>query len=419
VFSDTDERLNVLLEAHGLTPGSTPPDGFDPGDLCPSQPHDNTYPILSVALDVSGNCNMACRYCAEAASQPKRKPMTTETMETAVRLLDVGAHPEIRCSVRIGSGEPLMALPLLKRLHTFLEHYDAPIDVFLTTNGTLIDEKTADWLAATGWRIKISLDGPESVHDAMRQDRSGKPTHARVVMAVEHLVARCPERISVAAVLCRGADPETVFQAISTLGVRRIELLPVAYVPQNEVDDIRPAMEDVAAYIRFLITYAQTIAAEGPENVPALVRFEECVRRLMGYGNAVLPCGAGRSFLCVDADGSLYPCFRFAGVADYCLGNMDGGPDRLALEAFRGGAGRNAEQRSGCNICWAASVCGGLCFSVAEFFGPVNGFPEARQCAYKLADARVGLRLVDSLRKDDPVKLMGFLPVGSIGMDEP
>ena len=69
--------------------------------------------------------------------------------------------------MRFGSGEPLLALPLLRRLAELLEQNANPAstrpEVFITTNGTLLDEEIADWLAKTGWHIKVSLDGPAAI----------------------------------------------------------------------------------------------------------------------------------------------------------------------------------------------------------------------------------------------------------------
>lgn len=394
----------------GLTPDSAPPDGYDAADVTAPDLPDEALSLLSIAIDVSGRCNMACRYCAEAASQPERKPMTVEVLEAAVRLLDVNAPPGARPSVRIGSGEPLLALPLLRRLHALLAESAASIDVFVTTNGTLIDDEVADWLASTGWRIKISLDGPQPIHDAWRRNRNGAPTYERVAQALRRMVRRCPERTSVAAVLCHDADPADVFEAIASLGVRRIELLPVASRPATGERDMRPTADDVTAYVEFVNGFARG-AADRPEARPTLVRFEDCIRKVMGYGNCRVRCGAGRSYVCVGPDGALYPCFRFAGVERFRIGNVEGGFDKLAASAFRRGAGRAAHHRARCRTCWAAPLCGGPCFSVSEFFAAGDGTPDGLHCAYRLADARAAFKLVSRLREDSPEKLTSFLPV--------
>ncbi len=399
------------LAALGLAPECKPPTGFDPQDVAPRQTGDEPLPLLSIAVDVSGRCNMACRYCAETASQPERRAMSAEVMEAAIRLLVKNPAAGVRPSIRIGSGEPLLALSLLRRLEATLEDSSVPIDVSITTNGTLLDDEVADWLAATGWRVKISLDGPQEVHDLWRQRRTGRPSYRHVARAVDRMMERCPERLSVAAVLCRGTDPNVVFESIAELGVRRIELIPVAFRPAPDEEDIRPMLDDVARYQTFVDKYADAVAADGPDEHPTLVRFEETVLFLMGYGNPVVPCGAGRSFAGVGPDGALYPCFRFAGLPEYRIGDIESGLDSTAKAAFVADAGRISKLRPHCEICWAAPLCGGPCFSVAEFFGPGDGAPDELHCAYKLADARAAFRLVSDLRDNNPERLVSFLPI--------
>lgn len=397
--------------ALGITPDSQPPAGFDPEAIAPRQMPEGLQPLFSVAVDVSGRCNMACRYCFEAATLPRREPMRAEVLPQAVRLLEANATPGIRPSIRIGSGEPLLALPLLRHLQVLLADSPVPVDVFITTNGTLIDDAAAEWLASTGWRIKISLDGPRHIHDAWRRERSGLSTYERVARAIQQLVERRSDLVSVAAVLCRGADPSEVFQSIASLGVRRIELLPVACHPSRPEEEISPTPADVIAYIEFINEYARTLVSDAPGAMPVLVRFHDCVHNVMGYGNSSVPCGAGRTSVCVGPDGMLYPCFRFVGVDRYRMGDVFKGVNEASAIFFQRGAGRETEKRLPCRTCWGASLCGGPCFAVAEFTGVGEGVAANLQCLYKLADARAAFSVVRILRQQDPEKLLSFLPI--------
>jgi len=362
-----------------------------------------------VALDAVGSCNIACRYCAESATQPRRRPMSEETLAAAWRLLFPDGRPRPGRSIHLGSGEPLLGLPLLHRLAALIERQDGSAaagrpEVHLTTNGTLATPAVRDWLVASGWRVKISLDGPREVHDRWRVDRRGAGTWDRVAAAVADLAARMPERFSVTAVLCRGADPEAVFAAAAGLGVRRIELVPVAHRDPR----VLPGRADVARYRRFIAAYARRCAAG--EDPPVLIRFEGKVRRALGYGLQPVPCAAGRTFAGVGPDGALYPCFRFIGVDAFRLGAVADGLEPGRSAAFRRGAGRPWEERDPCRTCRAAPLCGGPCFAVAEMFGPGAGAPLPLHCAYVRADARAAVRLVRDLSRRDPERLLVFVP---------
>jgi uncharacterized protein len=393
-----------------------PPPGFDPAELAPPPLPDREWPLAAVALDVSGACNIACRYCAEAATQPRRRAMDEATLEAAWRQLAPDGRARPGTSIRLGSGEPLLALPLLQRLQErILAAGGSPAegrpDVFLTTNGTLATPAVRNWLVAAGWHVKVSLDGPREVHDRWRVTRRGLGTFDRAAEAVSDLARRIPERLAVTAVLCHGADPAEVFEAVGALGVRRIELVPAAHLDAG----VLPDLGDLARYRRFITRYARGIA--NGEGSPVLIRFESRVRRVLGYDLARVPCAAGRTMVAVDAGGDLYPCFRFVGVAPYRLGGVERGLDRRAAAAFRRGPGRPVELRPPCDRCWAAPLCAGPCFACAELLGPGGGRPLPIHCGYVRADARAAVRLVARLRRSHPERLLSFLPEARAALD--
>lgn len=389
-----------------------PPITFDPKQLAPPPLGAGPWPVTALALDVIGSCNLACRYCAEAATQPPRRPMSEATLLAAWRFLFPDGQTRPGYSIRLGSGEPLLALPLLRKLDQLITERQGSADagqpdVFLTTNGTLASPAVRDWLVQSGWHVKLSLDGPQTIHDYWRVTHTGVGTYAQVAAAVTDLAQRMTDRFSVTAVLCRGADPAAVFASISALGVRRIELVPVAH----EDPAIRPDAADIKAYEQFVEQYARRyLTADEESVVPTLVRFADRVRRVMGYDVKRIPCGAGRNFMGVGPEGDLYPCFRFVGLPAYRLGHLATGVDQAALTAFQQNAGRPIEERLACSQCWAAPLCGGPCFACAEMFGPGDGEPVALHCAYTLADARAAIWLVEQLRQHNPERLLAFLP---------
>jgi uncharacterized protein len=337
--------------------------------------------------------------------------MSEETLHAAWHTLFPDGIPRAGSSIRMGSGEPLLAFGLLKKLGELITQSggcaaeDRPA-VFLTTNGTLAGTDVCDWLVASGWYVKVSLDGPSLIHDRWRVTRSGSGTFYRVSTTVAELARRMPERFSVTAVLCRGADPKVVFEAIADLGVRRIELVPVAHFDQS----VLPGKHEVKLYQRFVNEYARRYLEAVDRRLPTLVRFENCVQRVMGYNRCRVACGADRNFVDVRPDGVLYPCFRFVGIDDYKLGQLATGLDGQAADEFQHGAGRDYQQRTLCSRCWAGPLCGGPCFAVAEIFGAGTGEPLELHCAYTRANIKAALWLVDQLRAQNPERLLEFLP---------
>ena len=381
-----------------------PPYGFDPVEIPPRPLGDGPFRISSLALDPAGECNLRCRYCAEHHTQPPRPPMVPETLERAWHFLFPDGIPRMQTSFRLGSGEPTLALPLLRRLadRTRAWGSSAPA-VFLTTNGTLLNEASATWLEATGWFVKLSIDGPARTHDAWRTHPDGTGTHATVVPWARRFARRIPERFSITAVLCKGADPQAVFASLEDLGARRIELVPAA---SNDPEQ-RPGQEDVVRYQAFVFRHAERFLTTR-KRMPSLVRFSGKVTKAMGYNNLTVACGAGRTFLGVGPGGDLYPCFRFVGSDRHRLGSLEEGLDPTSCIQFQRDVGRPYTARLVCGACWASPLCGGPCFACETFFG--DSVNQGVHCAYTRADARAAVWLVQELRHRAPKRLLAFMP---------
>jgi uncharacterized protein len=338
--------------------------------------------------------------------------MDQATLKAALDFAFPNGRIPLNASLRFGSGEPLLAASLLRKCiesMTGTRGRKPPRrvpSIFLTTNGILIDDETAKWLKESRVNVKISLDGPRHIHDAWRITREGRGTYDRIAPAVKRVVRKMRSKVSVTAVLCQGADPKEVFDAITGLGVRRVELVPAVHHDQS----IMPRPKDAARYEEFVFSHAEQYLRSRKRDIPELVRFARKVPRVMGYDNHRTPCAAGRTFFAVDPEGDLYPCFRFVGIRGYRLGNVNSGFNKKKIMAFLKGPGRPYEKRTPCRKCWAAPLCGGPCYSCSELFGPGDGNPIELHCAYVHADAKAAVWLVQELRRQDPKRLLSFFP---------
>jgi uncharacterized protein len=204
-------------------------------------------------------------------------------------------------------------------------------------------------------------------------------------------------------VLCRGTDPQRVFFDIASLGVRRIELVPVAVTgPSN----LSLTDEDMAAYGIFIADYARRLAAG--EDLPTNIRFQKRLQNVLGYGNTSTPCGAGRNFIAVGPEGDLYPCFRFVGLDDYRLGDLHSGLNAESVQRFAHGAARPFTERS-CLECWAGPLCGGPCSACSELLW--NGSISPDYCSMVRHESEAAIWLASVLREKDSYRLLEMIGV--------
>lgn len=69
-------------------------------------------------------------------------------------------------------------------------------------------------------------------------------------------------------------------------------------------------------------------------------------------------CSAGINKFSISLDGKIYPCNKFAGIDEYCLGDIYYGLNYKFYE-FKNMNTHNSQK---CSYCWAAKLCGGDCY---------------------------------------------------------
>jgi uncharacterized protein len=382
---------------------------FDPETISPALLDEQKYPaVSSLAIDVTGSCNLKCIYCAESSTMPERQQISLETIDVALQALFGWSEPKSSISIHLGSGEALLNPEIVREIgrksRQMAKAQHRSLSLYLTTNGTCLNNQVLDWLIADQWNVKVSIDGNQGIHDENRKYKSGRGTYSEVSKAVAVLAQRIPEKFSTTSVLCRGADPSRVFYHIASLGVKRIELVPVA-VAKDSI--LQLSKSDLESYRRFIEDYAQKLA-DG-KTVPINIRFHNRLLRVLGYKNNRTPCGAGRNFFAYGPTGEIYPCFRFIGIEKYKLGDI-AGISKERVQDFIKGSGKPYEKRETCRGCWAAPLCGGPCFACADLFG--SGSPLPQFCEMTLAESEAAIWLVDFLKKNNPEELVRLMGAG-------
>ena len=118
-------------------------------------------------------CNLACRYCYYLEKQkfyPEQVPLSDELLETFIRrYLEAQTMPQVLFTWH--GGEPLL-LPLsfYQRALELQQRYahGRLIDNCLQTNGTLLTDEWCEFLRENHFLVGISIDGPQTFHDAYR-----------------------------------------------------------------------------------------------------------------------------------------------------------------------------------------------------------------------------------------------------------
>lgn len=129
---------------------------------------------LFASIEVTHRCNLNCLFCDK--SEGSAPQMETEA---CLRLIDDLARNGT-CAVGLDGGEFLLHLGAGRMIKRVKKH---GMRVSICTNGTLIKQRIEDIRGADV--LKISLDGPEAIHDQGRGNGSFSRAMAGAICAIE------------------------------------------------------------------------------------------------------------------------------------------------------------------------------------------------------------------------------------------
>ncbi len=176
-----------------LRPRRDPVSAQEPPMLLPRPP--SAPPSFHVMAKPTGAvCNLDCQYCFYLSRKSlypgSRFRMGEDVLEAYVRQVIEGQSTPV-VTIAWQGGEPtLMGLAFFRRAMALVERYRRPgqrIEHTIQTNGTLLTDEWAAFLAAQDVLVGISLDGPRALHDAYRVDKRGGPTFDKVIRGLDHL----------------------------------------------------------------------------------------------------------------------------------------------------------------------------------------------------------------------------------------
>lgn len=136
----------------------------------------------------SSNCNIDCRYCFYKCLSGNREEyskgfMSEETLEELVR--QAVDYADGYLAFAFQGGEPTLAgIDYFRRAVELQKRYNTKgltIENTIQTNGILMDEQWAEFLAENHFLVGLSLDGPKKLHDRYRKDITGNGTFERLM----------------------------------------------------------------------------------------------------------------------------------------------------------------------------------------------------------------------------------------------
>ena len=324
-------------------------------------------PLNTVVLNINTGCNLSCTYCyKEDLSTPANgQKMNFEVAAASIDMLLRDAADQTRYNVVFFGGEPLTNLPLIKQLISYAEErvgaLGKKVDFSLTTNATLLNESTIDYLNAHRVGIAVSIDGPQAIHDKNRITVGGQGTYATVERKTRLLMSRYNARpIGARVTLTRGTtDLIAIWDHLfNGLGFAEVGFAPVT---AGDIADYNLEEHELVEVFAQMKALGDRYLAAALENKTiGFSNLHQLLTDLHLGTKKSLPCGAGYSMLAVDKDGDLNLCHRFTGSDLQTFGNVNEGVDMASIGDFLGQ--RLDREHTGCNTCRIRNLCSGGCY---------------------------------------------------------
>lgn len=411
--SEVQESINELLRVRAIGVVDLPVP-----ESARQMPPEN-FPLTTMVLNVTNQCNLSCSYCYEYGedkivdTENGRKPkfMSEQIARESVdfMLREVGDNPVAHLT--FFGGETLLNLTVLKSTIAYAQKRAAEagkqVDFSLTTNATLLQPDVIEFLADHRVGVTISIDGPKEVQDRFRVFSNGAGSYDFVIPKIRELLRRHRTRPVGARVTLttNQIDILRIFRHLTQeVGFWEVGFAPVTTSPNRDYAISGEGFENMLRQFQALAQEFLEAALEGRHH--GFSNVKDTLEEIHQGVSKPFPCGAGLGLVGVSTDGDVALCHRFAGSDAHKLGTVRTGIDRLVQIGFL--EKHHIADKTDCSKCWARPLCAGGCYHEAHTRYGDTGHANLHYCEWIRAWTDTCLRVYGELATRNPGFLQQF-----------
>jgi uncharacterized protein len=409
-LQETVEEL-VRIRAIGIT-------GVPQEAAVKQMPPEN-FPLTTMVLNVTNQCNLSCTYCYEYGEDKivdtengkQAKFMTAETARASVDFMLREARDNRMAHLTFFGGETLMNLPVLKSTIQYARErareVGKEVDFSLTTNATLLRPDVIEFLAENHVGVTISIDGPKEVQDQFRVFHNGTGSYEVVAPKIRELLRRHRTRPVGARVTLTSHDLDVrkIFLHLTEeIGFTEVGFAPVTTAPNRKYAIAEEGFDTMLEQFRGLAGDFLQAALENRHH--GFSNVKDTLEEIHKGVSKPYPCGAGLGLMGVSTDGDVALCHRFAGSDQHKLGTVRDGIDRLVQIGFL--EKHHIDDKTDCGKCWARPLCAGGCYHEAYTRYGESAHPNLHYCEWIRGWTDTCLKIYGELAVRNPRYLEQF-----------
>ncbi len=375
------------------------------------------FPLSTMVLNVTNQCNLACTYCYEYGEDKivdtehgqQSKFMSEATAQQSVEFL-LKESAQIAHLTFFG-GETLLNFPVLKSTVAYARRRAAEagktVDFSLTTNATLLQPDIIDFLADNDIGVTISMDGPRELQNKFRVFHNGAGSYDLVAPKIKALLRRHRSRPIGARVTLTSEtiDVTRIYRHLTEeFGFWEVGFAPVTTSPNQHYAIADSGFDRMLGQFRELAHEFQEHVAVNKHH--GFSNIKDTLEEIHKGVSKAYPCGAGLGLMGVSTDGDVAVCHRFAGSERHQLGTVKDGIDRAAQQDFL--EHHHIDDKTDCHTCWARPICAGGCYHEAHVRYGTTRHPNLHYCEWIRGWTETCLEVYGELAVRNPEFLARF-----------
>lgn len=371
--------------------------------------------IKSIEFDVSGNCNLDCKYCYFKFDREERVSrdnylMSKDIVNTFFEKYLLSNNDIEKLNISFWGGEPLLNFDVVKYIVEKSELI-APknsLNFLIVTNGTLINKEVAEFCSHHNVTLQITIDGDRECHDTQRAYRNGHGTYDLIINNIKLLNDYGVKFYIRTTLTSQTPEISTIVNTLKKNNVKRASFAVIFPVIGCDYENL---LIEKSAHV------AEEIVSNFIEERKKGSGFEfDNIERIIKQFYSKFyykTCGVSKNKIAIKYDGTVYPCHRFVGSSEYCIGNVSEGMNNIYCESYNDSI-KNNKSCLTCAI--ASSFCGGTCF-YEILKRKDNQYNLDENCIFQILLTKKTIKMLLALYRTDRIEyesilndFLGFVP---------